>query len=103
MQASSVKKSLAVFFFVEKFYLEKMGATECLTGSTVNKKTKCASACGQLNIKEDETLFGGTCFSKQDLTCRMQQNLPSSGKFRLLCQLPGNRKYCLFATIRIFS
>ena len=109
MEASRVIKSSISFIFVENHYLEKTGEKECLAGSKVARKSNCASACGQLKLVTDETLFGGTCFARQDLKCRMQKYLPSENKplaqrtFRLICKLPGNWKYCWIASIEPFS
>ena len=92
MEASRVTKSLISFIFVENHYLEKTGEKECQSGSKVLLKSKCESACKELEIETDTAVRADdrTCFSTLDQKCRMQKNLPSSGGFRLICKLPGN-------------
>ena len=94
MQASrvTVTKSLISLIFLENHYLEEAGERECLSGSKVLLKSKCESACKELKIETDAAVRGDgkKCFSTLDQKCRMQKFLPGSGKFRLICKLPGN-------------
>ena len=76
--------------------METLGAKECQSGSKVLEESKCLDACKELNIEVDTSVRkdGRTCFSSNRQKCRMQVNLPSGGKFRLICKRSGDLKYC---------
>ena len=77
--------------------MEKLGLKECKSGSKVLEKSKCESACKELNVERDESAVledGQSCFSTQEQKCRMQTNLPTRAPFRLICKRSGERQYC---------
>ena len=72
--------------------MERLGLKECKSGSKVLEKSKCESACKELNVERDkptELNDGKSCFSTQDYKCRMQTKLLGA-RFRLICKRSGD-------------
>ena len=73
--------------------MEKLGEKNCLSGTKVLEKSKCESACKEQNVDVDNAgglVDGKKCFSTNNKKCRTQTNLPSNGKFNLICKRPGD-------------